>query len=103
LFLLVKKLQIGHIILLDCFTFLKVKKYNLFTFLTLTVYSRLLLDKNCLLDIHQFLAGQKVPKKPHKEILRGRQHLQDHLHVPHQAHPELRSLHRAAHQVFKGV
>lgn len=55
MYLLIKKLGIGYLLLLDCFTFLKQKKYNILSFLTLIVFARLLGDPKTILRFHNFL------------------------------------------------
>ena len=58
LYLLVKKLHVGYAILLDSFTFLKVKKYNMLSLLTLIVLGKLLSSKNVLPRLHKYLQEQ---------------------------------------------
>lgn len=55
MYLIIKKLGIGHVLLLDCFTFLKQKKYTLLSFLTLVVFAKLLGDSKAILKFHHYL------------------------------------------------
>lgn len=53
--MIIKKLGIGHILLLDCFTFLKQKKYTILSFLTLAVYMKLVKDAKTVYRFHNYL------------------------------------------------
>jgi hypothetical protein len=55
MYLIIKKLGIGHVLLLDCFTFLKQKKYTILSFLTLVVFSRLVADSKAIMRFHNYL------------------------------------------------
>lgn len=55
MYLIIKKLGIGHVLLLDCFTFLKQKKYTILSYLTLVVFSKLLGDHKATLRFHHYL------------------------------------------------
>lgn len=53
---MIKNLGIGFVLLLDCFTFLKQKKYNILSFLTLVIYTKLMCDSRTILRFHKYLS-----------------------------------------------
>lgn len=56
MYFIIKNLGIGHILLLDCFTFLKQKKYTILSFLTLVVYAKLMADPRSIVRFHKYLS-----------------------------------------------
>lgn len=60
MYLVIRKLQIGYVLLMDSFTFLKVKKYNILSFLTMVIYGKLLSDSKTIVRFHRYLTEHKV-------------------------------------------
>ena len=60
LYLAIKKLNLGWHLLIDSFTYLKVKKYTILTFLTFSVWNRLMADPETVIKFYKHLMDTNV-------------------------------------------
>ena len=56
----IKKLNLGWHLLIDSFTYLKVKKYSILTYLTFCIWNKLMADPDIVLHFHQHLTANNV-------------------------------------------